>query len=430
MLQDRPPRLWHLGPQDATPVTAAVAVNETVLVLDDSNAHRHMLAALLRKWGHPVITCADPAEALVQAEDAAVGLIICDWMMPGMTGPEFCRRLRRTRRDGYAYVILLTSNTDSDALTEGLAAGADDFLNKPVRPPELRARLKAGARIVAMQREVVDKNRLLAGALGEIHGLYAELDRDLDEARRLQQSLVQDRFHRFGNVDLSLWLKASGHVGGDMVGYFPVSDAVIGVFSLDVSGHGVASAMIAARIAGMLSDASPDQNIALTRREDGSLAPLPPDMAAARLNQMLLKELQSDRYFTLCLGFLHRMTGVLRLVQAGHPHPLLLRANGAVQWVGAGGLPIGLLEEANYRTIKLQLQPGDRLLLYSDGLTECPGPNGAQLDDSGLARIVLASAGHRGPAFLSALEGEISSFADADSLPDDASALWLEYHAP
>ena len=195
---------------------------------------------------------------MAAATDPQIGLVIRDWVMPGLTGPEFCRRLRGLRREGYVYVILLTSRSEDGALTEGLEAGADDFLTKPVRPPELRARLTAGARIVAMQRDLVHKNQLLSGALGELRTLYDALDHDLDEARRLQCSQMQERFRRFGQVDVSLWLKASGHIGGDMVGCFPVYGRTVGLFGLDVSGHGVAAAMIAARVAGILSAATPD----------------------------------------------------------------------------------------------------------------------------------------------------------------------------
>ena len=403
---------------------------EKVLVVDDSRAQRSLLSSLLRKWGHEVVDCETGAEALEHAKDPRIGLIISDWMMPGMTGLEFCRHLRASQTDSYSYVILLTSRSEANALSEGLEAGADDFLSKPVRPPELRARLNAGARIVAMQREVVEKNQLLTSALGEIQTLYAALNHDLDEARRLQQSLLQDRFRRFGNIDVSLWLKASGHVGGDMVGFFPVSHKVIGAFSLDVSGHGVASAMIAARIAGILSDASPDQNIALMRREDGSLAALPPDMAAWRLNSMILKELSTDRYFTMCLAFLNRVTGIVRMVQAGHPHPLVLRANGQVDLVGEGGLPIGLVAEASYTTSEVQLYPGDRLLMYSDGLTECPDPNGDALDEEGLERLMIKNRKKRGLQFMAALEDDLGGFAGTDSFPDDASALCIEFADP
>ena len=305
-----------------------------------------LLVALLRRWGHEVVECDTPEAALAAATDPQIGLVISDCVMPGLTGPEFCRRLRGLRREGYVYVILLTSRSEDGALTEGLEAGADDFLTKPVRPPELRARLTAGARIVAMQRDLVQKNQLLSGALGELRTLYDALDHDLDEARRLQCSQMQERFRRFGQVDVSLWLKASGHIGGDMVGCFPVDGRTVGLFGLDVSGHGVAAAMIAARVAGILSAATPDQNIALTRGTDGALCAVAPDVAAARLNQMILNEIRSERYFTLALGFLDMVTGQFQLVQAGHPHPLILRADGHCEWVGAGGLPIGLIDGA------------------------------------------------------------------------------------
>lgn len=424
MLQRPTGMTWAAMP----PPMPAKAGPERVLVIDDSRAQRHLLGSLLRKWGHEVIACETAAEAMELALDPSIGLIVCDWMMPGMTGPEFCRALRKSRREGYAYVLLLTSNSEASALSDGLAAGADDFLSKPVRPPELRARLNAGARIVAMQREVVEKNQLLTSALDEIQALYSEIDEDLDEARRLMESLLQDRHRSFETVDLSLWLQASGHIGGDMLGFFPVNDTTIGIFSLDVSGHGVASAMVAARIAGILSAASPHQNISLTRREDGRFAALPPHIAAERLNAMLLRELRTDRYFTLCLGFLDRATGRLRMVQAGHPHPMLLRADGTIEHVGDGGMPIGLLDDARFETVEVQLRPGDRLLIHTDGLTECPGPHGVELGEDGLERLIRANWNRIGVEFLESLADELRSFAGSDVFPDDASALLIDYN--
>ena len=109
---------------------------------------------------------------------------------------------------------------------------------------------------------------------------------------------------------------------------------------------------------------------------------------------------------------------------------MILRAQGGMEMVGAGGLPIGLLDDAVFDTVELRLSPGDRMLFYSDGLTECPGSDGEQLEDDGLRRLITQNAAARGPAFLSGLEADLSRFSPTDTLPDDASALWLEYEFP
>ncbi len=418
------------GARSGAPPTLPVhGTPQTVLVLDDSPAQRTMVCAILRKWGHTTISTGDPAEALEHARNPDVSLILCDWMMPQMTGPEFCRRLRDEVTDNYIYVLLLTSKNDGNALSDGLAAGANDFISKPVHRPELLARMNAGARIVAMQRELRAKNALLEASLDEIQLLYGAIDRDLDEGRRLQMALLQDQSRAFGPAQVSLLLEASGHVGGDMVGYFRVSENVIGLYSIDVSGHGVASAMIAARIAGMLSDASPDQNISLIRRPDGTLCDLPPDTAAALLNDLMLKEVQTDRYFTICLAFLNLDTGLVRMVQAGHPNPMVLRADGTVDAVGDGGMPIGLIPGAAFASFEVQLAPGDRLLIYSDGVTECPRPDGTMLDDDGLIALMRANRDASGRDFLDRLRAGLVSYAGTDEFPDDVSALLLEFNA-
>ena len=417
------------SPLPLTPFDGSDSPGSKVLVLDDSAGQRGMLLAMLRRWGLPAIATGDPVEALELARDPAVGLILSDWMMPGMTGPELCRRLRASGREGYCYIILLTSKSDADALAEGLAAGADDFLTKPVQAPELQARLNAGARIVAMQGELVQKTHSLGAALTEIRSLYAAIDLDLEEARRLQMAQLRDAHFRFDGGAMALWLKASGHVGGDMVGHFNVSERCVGFYNIDVSGHGVASAMIGARVAAMLSDGSPDQNIALSTLGQGVYRALPPALVTGRLNEMLLREIRSDRYLTLCFGLLDLETGCVRMVQAGHPHPLVLRSNGDTEMIGSGGLPVGLIPQAEYEEETFFLAPGDRLLIYSDGLTECPGTDGKMLEEDGLKRLCRR---HRtlGPTgFLSALSDELAIFAGGSDLPDDVSALVLDYTA-
>ncbi|MGG7645088.1 PP2C family protein-serine/threonine phosphatase [Rhodovulum sp. YNF3179] len=265
--------------------------------------------------------------------------------------------------------------------------------------------------------------------MGDLRALRAARARDLRAAGRLQQALLPKRFCDFGAARVSLLLRSCSEVGGDLVGHYPIGRGRIGLYALDVSGHGVSAAMLTARLHGLLSGAVPEQNVALRRGPGGEILPRRPHEAAARLNRQLIEGLGADHYMTLLLGDLDLAAGRLSLVQAGHPHPALIRPDGAIRFLGEGGLPIGLVADAAFRTVELCLSPGDRLLVYSDGMTECPAPGGRMVGEDGLARLIARHAGLSGPAFLGALAGDLCRDAGA-VLPDDMSALLLEYDGP
>ncbi len=397
-----------------------------VLVVDDSRLQRRILAASLTRWGYRVSEAESGADALAICAETHPDIVLSDWMMPGMDGLEFCQAFRKMPRDRYGYFILLTSKTEKDAVARGLDCGADDFLNKPVNAAELRARINAGERIQRMERELVQKNQLISTTLAQLQTLYDALDNDLIEAKKLQQSLVRERFRDFGAGQVSLLLRSSGHVGGDLVGFFPVNEGRVGLFGIDVSGHGISSALMTARLAGYLS-ATPDHNVALQKQEDGSYAPLPPADVVAELNRLVLEDMETEHYFTLLLADVDLTTGHVRMVQAGHPHPVVQRANGNLEALGKGGLPVGLITGATFEEFDLQLSRGDRLLIQSDGFTECPDPDGVQLDDEGLMELLRELSDVQGNALLETLVWKLSDHAGGNDFPDDVSAILFEY---
>ena len=397
-----------------------------VLVVDDSRAQRHILSMQLRRWGYRVSECEAAPAALQFCAGADVDIIISDWMMPGMTGLEFCRQFRALGRESYGYFVLLTSKSEKTEIADGLEAGADDFLTKPVSSNELRARLRAGERMLAMQAELLTKNRVIVSTLVELQKLYDSLDRDLIEARKLQQTLIRDRVRDYGWARASLMLRNSGRVGGDLVGSFRVDDQRIAVYSIDVSGHGVASAMMTARLAGFLTGSSPEQNLAYGRGPDGVQELLPPEAVAERFNRLMLEEIQAEQYFTMVFAVMDRGTGTLSLVQAGHPHPLLLRPSGEVVRLGNGGLPVGLIPDATYDRHEVALHPGDRLVLVSDGFTECPLPTGEDFGEDGLISSLSRSSHLSGIDLLEALVWDLTTQSGSDSFPDDVSGVVLD----
>ncbi len=410
-----------------TGTDAGGGVIQRVLVVDDSRLQRRILTASLQRWGFEVQEADSGEEALRLCRDQPPDLVMSDWMMPGLSGLEFCRKFRDLQQESYGYFILLTSKSDKDEVALGLDAGADDFLTKPVNAAELRARISAGARILRMQRELTEKNRLIKSTLDELQTLYDSLDSDLVEAKKLQQSLVSERYRDFGAAEVSLMLQSAGHVGGDLVGMFPIGATRIGLYGIDVSGHGISSALMTARLAGYLSASVPEQNLALRKTRDGRFVARPPAQAIAMLNRLIMSEMETEHYFTLVLADVDLESGRVILSQAGHPHPALQRADGTVEFVGAGGLPVGLIDGAEFEQFEVQMGPGDRLLIHSDGVIECAGQTGALLQEEGLAHILRDLRQTRGMALLESLIWKLSDFAGDADFDDDISGVLLEF---
>jgi diguanylate cyclase (GGDEF)-like protein len=136
-----------------------------VLAVDDSPFSRKLLEHALQGQPYTVVFAKNGEEALARFSEFRPNILISDWMLPDLSGPELCRKVRSEFKSGYTYVILVTSNTDEDSIVEGLAAGADDYLTKPFHEKELLARLGVGLRIVEMHREIEKKNELLEAAI-------------------------------------------------------------------------------------------------------------------------------------------------------------------------------------------------------------------------------------------------------------------------
>jgi two-component system cell cycle response regulator len=195
----------------------------TILVAEDSPVIQAVLCGLLAQWGYKLTVVANGEEAWrVLQGDAPPRLALVDWMMPGLHGPELCRRLRSQDREAYTYVLMLTSRAESADIVQGLDAGADDYLTKPFRAQELRARLRAGERMVRLHEQLLaareelreratidDLTRLLNRA-----SILEALDRELDRADRagIPLSILVADVDRFRQINESF-----GHLAGDIV---------------------------------------------------------------------------------------------------------------------------------------------------------------------------------------------------------------------
>jgi diguanylate cyclase (GGDEF)-like protein len=197
--------------------------NPSILLAEDSAVIQTVLRGMLGQWGYDVVLAADGRDAwAILQREGAPRMAIVDWMMPGMHGPELCRRVRAAAREPYTYVLLLTSRSDASDIVEGLEAGADDYLTKPFHAQELRARIRAGNRIVDLQRQLVATREALreratfdhlTGLLNReciLEALEEELVRTDREGQPLSILLADvDRFRQIND--------SFGHLAGDLV---------------------------------------------------------------------------------------------------------------------------------------------------------------------------------------------------------------------
>ncbi len=208
---------------DNSKQNAPTKSSQTVLVAEDDAVFRRVLERQLQNWGYQAIVVEDGTEAWeILQQPNPPELLILDWMMPGIDGLELCRRIRQKQDDRYQYVVLLTGKDEKEDVIEGLNSGADDYLTKPFNIGELRARLRTGKRILALQRELIQAREALRfeATHDALTGLWSRgatlhlLESEMQRGARTRTStgiLMVDLDH-FKNVN-----DTHGHLIGDEV---------------------------------------------------------------------------------------------------------------------------------------------------------------------------------------------------------------------
>ncbi len=367
-----------------------------ILLVDDDLPTRRLIDAMLKNMGYETLHANDGVQAWEILQQGDISFVISDWRMPQMDGVELCRKLRAAQWDHYVYVVLFTGRDQTDDLVVAMEAGADDFLTKPVKARELKVRIEAGRRVLSLEESLNARNRELQQVNQALEVSQKRIRKDLRAAAGIQQNLLPQAALSCLPVELAWDLTPAEELAGDIFNFYPLDEHHLGFYLVDVAGHGIPAAMLSVHLAKTLSaEPRPDSLVRLSREEWGPARKTgrgffqglnrrikgssgrpdkryrEPQEVAARLNRNFQGDDRSMLYFTMIYGVLDTRDGTGTLCQAGHPYPMICRRDGSVQCLGFGGFPIGLVPEADYDQVDFQLNPGDRLLLYSDGITEC-----------------------------------------------------------
>ncbi|MEA3274680.1 MAG: SpoIIE family protein phosphatase [Pseudomonadota bacterium] len=407
-----------------------------ILVVDDSPPMRRIITTILRKAGYDVEEAEDGVEAWNLLRVNGARFVVCDWQMPRMDGLELARRIREAKFENYIYFILLTARDQKSDLVAGLDAGADDFFSKPVNKDELLVRIRAGKRILDLEHGLEERNRKLNEAHDKLQIAYATIEKDLQSAATMQRALLPEPA-TLGAILFDWLYYPSLFVAGDMFGYYCLdgNERYIGFYHLDVAGHGIPASLLSFTLNKVLLPSRGESSI-VSRADDASGLGsgdgdtfVPPELVVAGLNETFQGQGSSAmQYFTMVYGVIDLETRRLTFCQAGHPYPMLLkRAEGRVNPVGIAGVPVGMVPGINYESTTQDLDKGDRLFLYSDGITECENVKGEAFGEEQLRRLLQDGIDLPLGEVKERLGGALRAWKGDDSYKDDVTLLALEW---
>ena len=259
-------------------------------------------------------------------------------------------------------------------------------------------------------------------AEGRLRRANEALEHDLQLAARVQQALLPPSELHLGGLRIASAFHPCTDLAGDAVGVVAFPHGQVGLYLLDVSGHGVGAALLSFTLNHMLSPSS--EGALLIEETPRGLSVVPPSRVAERLNRQFPMD-RTRQYFTFVYGLFDRSRGRLQYVMAGHPAPILLPRTGLPAPLHGAGLPIGMIEHATYVDETVPLHPGDRLYFYTDGVIEALD---ASEQEFGYARLMAAVDRQRGRPLRAGLDAiaDLVRNWSGGQLRDDVSLLAIE----
>lgn len=344
-----------------------------ILIVDDMEFNRLVLKEVLSSHGFTNLEFAcNGKEAIEKLELFLPSLVILDLVMPEMDGFELCQQFRAFPTLKNIPILIQTALSVPEQKAKAFAAGATDFITKPVDTKELIARTKVH----------LERHELYDGLKRQQKRMLGELN----EAKKMQKVLMpsNDLIHKI-ETDFQCLARShfatSSELGGDFWGVHLLSETELGIYIVDFSGHGVTAALNTFRLHTIM------QERLATAKNPGEYLTV--------LNKVLIKLLSVGQFATMFYGVIDTEANTIRYATAACPMPLVFRKDGnePVEFVSGKGFPLGVTEDAIYETKEITFGPNDLILLYSDALIETANESNHFFTEELVSQFILDNIG-------------------------------------
>jgi phosphoserine phosphatase RsbU/P len=377
-------------------MTSGCATQPRILIADDQHDLIDALRLLLKGEGIEVSAASSPDAALTALAAGPFDLLLMDLNYTGDTtsGREGIDLLSRVQAiDNLLPVIVMTGWGSVDLAVEAMRRGVRDFVQKPWDNQQLLATLRAE----------IDEGR------AKRHRLALE-QRELDEARRIQRKLLPASMPQMDGWEIAAsWRPASG-VGGDCYDAIPFGTTRLGLSIADVVGKGIPAALLMS-------------NLQAAVRAFATATAQPAEICQ-QVNRILCGHVAEGRFISFFYCLLDEETSRLTYANAGHYPPVLARANGTVERLGTGGAVLGVFPDGVYEQGEAALCEGDRLVFYTDGITDVTNACDEEFGEPRLVDLIVSNRGCSAPALQARLAEAVANFSN-DRLQDDATLIVL-----
>lgn len=391
---------------------------ETVLVIEDDPANRELLKMTLRKGDYRVIMAENGITGLKKVRAEMPDLILLDIVMPEMDGLTVCRILKSDPATSEIPILMISALTSVKDKVDCFDLGAADYLPKPFHAQEVLVRVRTHLKLRKLYRTVVENNRLLEKK-------QKVLDQDLLAAAKVQQHLLPQALPKTA-MEFTWYFQPCQRVSGDLFNVFRLDEDHLAIYMVDVSGHGVSAALITALVSEFFSTHGG------RLKEELAESPYYRIRRPVEVVALLDKEFPMERfdcYFTVFYLVVNLRSGNFTYCSAGHPPPFLVSSDGASAALEKGGVPIGMGALAPPPDEGSGcFQPGQRLLLYTDGISDYETREGLMYGAERLRESFCSMGSSSLEEIKAALLRDLDLFGEGAQATDDMSFLLMEFH--